>query len=283
MAKQNVLTEISMMILCPWVSYLLAEGLKLSGIVAILTNGIFLSYYATPNISPAARKVLQLCYETVAVSAEQIVFLFLGIGLFAFHHPYKEMGWGLVITTVINLNFARFLNIVITSALVNCSRTDSKLDRKTQTVMWMSGLRGAMAYALALRCATELEIGPVILIDTLLYAMFTILGIGSILNPVLDYLGVKAKESDKDDLVGQRPEENMNCSHRLKHKIRRFDTDYFSPLFVKDMRNIQKRNNAETFTESSQSPRDSFAFKQRMSISGQWASEKVPVDGIDGL
>lgn len=77
------------MILCPWVSYLIAEGLKLSGIVSILTNGVFLSYYATPNISPAAKKVLQLCYETVAVGAEQLVFLFLGIGLFAFNHPYS--------------------------------------------------------------------------------------------------------------------------------------------------------------------------------------------------
>jgi len=60
--RQNVLTELSVMILCPWVSYLIAEGLQLSGIVAILTNGVFLSYYATPNISPAAKKVLELCY-----------------------------------------------------------------------------------------------------------------------------------------------------------------------------------------------------------------------------
>ena len=118
------------MILCPWVSYLIAEGLKLSGIVSILTNGVFLSYYATPNISPAAKKVLQLCYETIAVSAEQIVFLFLGIGIFAFNHPYKQMGWGLVITTIINLNFARLLNILVVSALVNCSRSDTKLSGK---------------------------------------------------------------------------------------------------------------------------------------------------------
>jgi NhaP-type Na+/H+ or K+/H+ antiporter len=40
-----------MMLLCPWVAYLIAEGLKLSGIVSILVNGIFLSYYAEPNIT----------------------------------------------------------------------------------------------------------------------------------------------------------------------------------------------------------------------------------------
>lgn len=178
-------TEISMMLLCPWVSYLIAEGLKLSGIVSILTNGVFLSYYATPNISPAAKKVLKMGYETIAYSAETVVFLFLGIGLFAFNHPYKIMGWGLVITTVLNLNFARFLNIWITTYFVNCSRSQSKIGPKMKTVMWISGLRGAMAYALALKASSELAIGNVILIDTLIYSFITVIGIGTILNPVL--------------------------------------------------------------------------------------------------
>ena len=48
-------TEISMILICPWVCYLIADGLELSGIVAILTNGIFLNYYATPNLSRPSR------------------------------------------------------------------------------------------------------------------------------------------------------------------------------------------------------------------------------------
>ena len=180
----------------PWICYLIAEGLELSGIVSICTNGVFLSYYAQNNISKDSARVLKLCYETVAVTAEQIVFLFLGIGLFAFNHPYEKMGWGLALTTVINLNFARFLNVMIVSAMVDCSRSKSKIPNKMKFVMWLAGLRGAMAYALALKCATDLELGPVILIDTLLYAFVTILGVGSILNPILSKLGVKRKVDD---------------------------------------------------------------------------------------
>jgi len=89
MLKQEVMTEITMMLLGPWVSYLIAEGLGLSGIVAILTNGVALSYYAKPNISEAAKKVCSMGYETIAYSAETIVFLFLGIGLFAIEHPFR--------------------------------------------------------------------------------------------------------------------------------------------------------------------------------------------------
>lgn len=167
----------------------------MSGIVAICTNGVFLNTYAQANIRRDSRRVLKLCYETVAVTAEQIVFLFLGIGLLAFNHPFEKMGWGLALTTIVNLNFARFLNICIVTKLVNCTRTDSKIEKNMAFTMWLSGLRGAMAYALALKCATDLEIGPVILIVTLIYALITILGVGSILNPVLTKLGVKRKES----------------------------------------------------------------------------------------
>ena len=160
------------------------------------------------------------------------MFLFLGIGLFAFNHPYGEMGWGLVITTILNLNFARFLNIWITTSLVNCSRRDTKINRKFQVVMWMSGLRGAMAYALALKSVTEpsLTIGDVMLIDTLIYALVTILGVGSILNPVLERLGVKNADAEKNDNPVDRA---PNCIGRIKGRIRRFDNETFAPLFIK--------------------------------------------------
>ena len=85
--QQTFNSEISMMIMAPWVSYLVADGLQLSGIVAILVNGLFLNLYATPNISRGSRKALQIAYETLAYSAETLVFVFLGIGVFAFDHP----------------------------------------------------------------------------------------------------------------------------------------------------------------------------------------------------
>jgi sodium/hydrogen exchanger 8 len=61
------------------------------------------------------------------------------------------MGWTLFLSTILNLNVARFFNIWFVTFLVNRTRTENtKITRKTQFVMWFSGLRGAMAYALAL-------------------------------------------------------------------------------------------------------------------------------------
>ena len=67
-----------------------------------------------------------------------------------------------------------------------------------QTVMWVAGLRGAMAYALALKCVGELNLGGVILLVTLLYAFITILGVGSVLHPILTWADVKRKPVDPD-------------------------------------------------------------------------------------
>ena len=96
----------------------------MSGIVAILTNGLFLNIYASPNISKGSRRVLKISYETIAYSAETLVFVFLGIGLFAFDHPMDKISISTILLSIVNLNIARGLNILIVSKLVNLVRSE---------------------------------------------------------------------------------------------------------------------------------------------------------------
>jgi NhaP-type Na+/H+ or K+/H+ antiporter len=146
-------------------------------------------------------------FEVAAYTSETAVFIMLGIGMFAFQHPYSEMGWQLFLFTLANLKVARLINIVVCSLLVNCTRTkESKINCKTQFVMWYGGLRGAMAYALALMCALKFSYGPVILLDTLLYSLFTILIQASFLHPILIWAGVvdnPAASNEDDDKVDE--------------------------------------------------------------------------------
>lgn len=93
-----------------------------------------------------------------------------------------------------------------------------------------------MAYALALKAASgELEAGPVILIDTLIYAFISILVVGSTLNPVLRRMDVRRKpgldeDADEEDSEG---EGRGGCCQRFKERVRNFDNAFFSPLFIK--------------------------------------------------
>lgn len=56
--------------------------------------------------------------------------------------------------------------------------------------MWIAGLRGAMAYALALKSTFDFEKGPIMLIVTLIYAFVSILGVGSFMTPILSKMEV---------------------------------------------------------------------------------------------
>jgi NhaP-type Na+/H+ or K+/H+ antiporter len=69
--------------------------------------------------------------------------------------------------------------------------------------MWLAGLRGAMAYALALKSTFDFEKGPIMLIATLIYAFLSILGVGSFMTPILDKIGVTrdSTTSSKQDAI----------------------------------------------------------------------------------
>lgn len=87
--ENRLRNEIAVMIIFPYVAYLIAEGLELSGIVSILSNGILLSQYAKPNLRARTQTSLKFLYETAAYVSESMVFVFLGMGMFAFDHPYS--------------------------------------------------------------------------------------------------------------------------------------------------------------------------------------------------
>ena len=91
-------------------------------------------------------------------------------------HPYSEMGGKLFLWTILVLNVARFLNIFFVTLVVNQFRnSQTRINKRMQFVMWISGLRGAMAYALAMKSRLDFEVeGNIMLLLTLLYALITV-------------------------------------------------------------------------------------------------------------
>ena len=133
------------------------------------------------------------------------------------------MSVGSVILCILNFNIARFLNVTIVTFFVNKSRSEStQIGPKQKFVMWVAGLRGAMAYALAINSIDDYgEPGKIMLSITLIYALITILGVGSLLNPVLNYCEVTRKEeiepADNDQV------EKKRCCQGFKKCVADFD------------------------------------------------------------
>ena len=108
--------------------------------------------------------------------------------------------------------------------------------------MWVAGLRGAMAYALSMESIADYgPAGNIMLSLTLIYALITILVVGSLLNPILDRWtdGVKGgvKDANPEAIVEANlddgPEQKKKCCSDFKRGLKSFDQKYFAPLFIR--------------------------------------------------
>nr|PNR50773.1 hypothetical protein PHYPA_009959 [Physcomitrium patens] len=158
---------------------MLADGLNLSGIVAILFAGIGMRYYTAPNLSLAATQLTTSFFQMLAKLSETFV----------------------------------IANIYPCSWLINLRRPISKkIPTRFQHALWFSGLRGAMAFALASQSVVDLpkDYGRIYLTSTLFTIFFTVLFIGGSTAQVLKYLEIEFHVS-KDDVANQVSNKNEVC------------------------------------------------------------------------
>jgi len=212
---ENQSTEITIMIIIPWVAYLIGEGFNLSGVVVLLFCGISITKYALPHLTPSGKKLTQNLYHTLSSASENLVFLFIGIGFFSFEHHWKKFNWIIFLLSFIIIIASRHIQVMLISRITNMFRKEKKIPKSHQMVMSYSGFRGAMAFALATNAVKTYEdngVGSMMLTLTLVYASLTIFVQGSFLVPVLEYFGVRSisEESSYDG------EDELNESHSWK-------------------------------------------------------------------
>lgn len=114
--RQNRLMEISLYLILVYIPFLLAEVLKLSGIVTILFTGVAANRYVVPNLSSITKVNADMLFRLLAHLAETSIFLELGLSVFGLigHWNWKFIGWALLATLI-----ARALNILPLSLLFN--------------------------------------------------------------------------------------------------------------------------------------------------------------------
>ncbi|KAI8033672.1 sodium/hydrogen exchanger 8 [Drosophila gunungcola] len=177
--------EFAMMLMFTYAPYVLAEGIHLSGIMAILFCGIVMSHYTHFNLSTVTQITMQQTMRTLAFIAETCVFAYLGLAIFSFKH---QVELSFVIWAIILCLIGRACNIFPLAFLVNKFR-EHKINNKMQFIMWFSGLRGAISYALSLHLNLDSqEKRHVIITTTLIIVLFTTLVLGGSTMPLLKYL-----------------------------------------------------------------------------------------------
>lgn len=129
-----------------YLSYLTAELFHLSGIMALTFCGITMKNYVEENVSHKSHVTVKYTMKMLASSSETIIFVLLGVSTVNDKHEWNT--W-FVILTVLFCSIYRAIGVVLLTALANRFRLH-QFDKVEQFIMSYGGLRGAVAFALAL-------------------------------------------------------------------------------------------------------------------------------------
>jgi NhaP-type Na+/H+ or K+/H+ antiporter len=248
--------EFTLLLIACYTTYLLGEGLKLSGILAILSNGLVNSHYTHFNLSQSSQTAAHLMFKTLAYICETIVFAYLGLAVFTFRHEFDLM---LIIFSVILIFLSRAANIFPLSFLLNKFVRTNPISQKSQFTMFFSGLRGAIAFSLSLTTSHNVNHNKIVT-TTLFIVLFTTIILGGSTFPLLKYLYTDINVGEigtEEDITGEDDIDVSTPGTPLGINIlARMDELYVSPFFrvkprlpiMDSVRHIQ----LQTYDEDSQ-------------------------------
>lgn len=186
------------------------------------------------------------------------MFIYMGFDIAMERERWSHIGF--IFFSIIFILVARAANVFSCAYLLNLARPPHRqISRQYQQALWYSGLRGAMAFALALQSVHDLPEGhgQTILSATISIVVLTVLLIGGSTSTMLEALHVVGDSNndhrrsfeDQDNFdrnnvasVEQHIEEGTSTASRFKLKLREIqrstpsfttlDRNYLTPFFT---------------------------------------------------
>uniref|UniRef100_A0A6P5IZX2 Sodium/hydrogen exchanger 9 n=1 Tax=Phascolarctos cinereus TaxID=38626 RepID=A0A6P5IZX2_PHACI len=188
--------ETGLFFLLSWSAFLSAEAAGLTGIVAVLFCGVTQAHYTYNNLSSDSKMRTKQLFEFMNFLAENVIFCYMGLALFTFqNHIFNAL---FILGAFLAIFIARACNIYPLSFILNLGRKQ-KIPWNFQHMMMFSGLRGAIAFALAIR-NTESEPKQMMFTTTLLIVFFTVWVFGGGTTPMLTWLQIRVGVDPDEDL-----------------------------------------------------------------------------------
>ncbi|NXE75164.1 SL9A9 protein, partial [Cochlearius cochlearius] len=191
--------ETGLFFLLSWSAFLSAEAAGLTGIVAVLFCGVTQAHYTYSNLSPDSKMRTKQLFEFMNFLAENVIFCYMGLALFTFqNHIFNPL---FIFGAFVAVFVARACNIYPLSFLLNLGRKQ-KIPGNFQHMMMFSGLRGAIAFALAIR-DTESQPKQMMFTTALLIVFFTVWVFGGGTTPMLTWLQIRVGVDPDEDLKAE--------------------------------------------------------------------------------
>jgi Na+/H+ antiporter len=193
---KNDLVTISFMLLMPFVTYLVAEHLHVSGVIAVVILGLSIARFSAKVFPEKLKQQSKSIWDIIIFLLNGLIFIFIGL---QFPHVIKNIpkaqvwpsvGYSFLITIVaLALRMARvFLQkLNLQNAFKkgkNKITEDALLDFKSSLIISWSGMRGIVSLAIAIGLPATLADGSpfpernAIIFISVVVVLFTLIGQG---------------------------------------------------------------------------------------------------------
>ncbi|HTS03982.1 MAG TPA: sodium:proton antiporter [Candidatus Eisenbacteria bacterium] len=179
------LIELTFTTVAAYGSFILAENLNLSGVLATLVAGLIVgNKRAGGRFTDRGREAVEAFWEYAAFVANSLVFLLIGIRV---GHEHFLGKWSAVAAAIVVVLVSRAFAVYPCCALFLRSRI--RVSARQQHVLFWGGLRGALALALALALPPELPDRSSVVSLSFAIVVFSIFVQGLTIKPLLRHFG----------------------------------------------------------------------------------------------
>jgi CPA1 family monovalent cation:H+ antiporter len=183
------LIEAALTMVAAYGSFLVAEDMHVSGVLATVTTGLMMANFRLLRgesfLSPRGEEFILGFWDFAAFLANSVVFLLIGVAVAT--TPFQSYGMAVLQTSVVVVLLGRGSAVYPLSLLFLRSRWAISL--REQHILWWGGLRGALALALALSMPPTLPLRDEIVVVTFGVVAFSIVVQGLTIPLLLRRLG----------------------------------------------------------------------------------------------
>lgn len=153
--RVNAITETFLILSLSMLSYFIADmtelaGIRMSGIISLLTCGIVQSHYTYYNLSPQGKITSTLTISFLGSAAEAGIYSYIGLSLYSNLNGWWS--WDFILYETIIVIVGRFVAIFGCFYTFNlCFKSRTINARELVFIGWGGMIRGAIAFALVMR------------------------------------------------------------------------------------------------------------------------------------
>nr|AKN21464.1 slc9a-6 [Schmidtea mediterranea] len=195
------LTEPVLVMLFGYLSYLLAGMIKWSGIISMIVYGVFQATYGFQNITQKSLILIKRLSKILSNVSEAVIFIHLGVSVTDTHISLTSFTFWSVFLCL----YGRYIFTLLLSGMINYFDFNiRKIAWNEQFIIAYGGLRGGIAYCLALLIDSTVPVSKHDIQQTTIFIIFfTIFFMGMTMKPLVTLLQIEIAKPDELSLFVQ--------------------------------------------------------------------------------